>query len=159
MPVQAPAQRARNFEEVALGYEQAAAIGEARRCLGCANAPCRTGCPVGVRIPEFIAKVAEGDFAAAWELLSAENSLSAVCGRVCPQENQCQAVCVRGKKGESVAIGRLERFVADWHRAQAGAAPAVPPAAKRQHRHRHPTHHTTLTHTLRRKKKNWPFAG
>ena len=128
MPVQAPARRARNFEEVALGYEQAAAIGEARRCLGCANAPCRTGCPVGVRIPEFIAKVAEGDFAAAWELLSAENSLPAVCGRVCPQENQCQAVCVRGKKGESVAIGRLERFVADWHRAQAGAAPAVPPA-------------------------------
>ena len=91
---------------------------EARRCLGCPGAPCRGGCPVGVHIPQFIAKVAEGDFAAAWEILSADNTLPAVCGRVCPQENQCQAVCVRGKKGESVAIGRLERFVADWHRAQ-----------------------------------------
>ena len=118
MPVQSPAVRRRNFEEVALGYDEITAMEEARRCLGCPGAPCRGGCPVGVHIPQFIAKVAEGDFAAAWEILSADNTLPAVCGRVCPQENQCQAVCVRGKKGESVAIGRLERFVADWHRAQ-----------------------------------------
>lgn len=118
MPVQSPAVRRRNFEEVALGYDEITAMEEARRCLGCPSAPCRSGCPVGVRIPQFIAKVAEGDFAAAWEILSADNTLPAVCGRVCPQENQCQAVCVRGKKGENVAIGRLERFVADWHRAQ-----------------------------------------
>ena len=118
MPVQSPAVRRRNFEEVALGYDEITAMEEARRCLGCPGAPCRGGCPVGVHIPQFIAKVAEGDFAAAWEILSADNPLPAVCGRVCPQENQCQAVCVRGKKGESVAIGRLERFVADWHRAQ-----------------------------------------
>ena len=118
MPVQSPAVRRRNFEEVALGYDEITAMEEARRCLDCPSAPCRSGCPVGVRIPQFIAKVAEGDFAAAWEILSADNPLPAVCGRVCPQENQCQAVCVRGKKGESVAIGRLERFVADWHRAQ-----------------------------------------
>ena len=118
MPVQSPAVRRRNFEEVALGYDEITAMEEARRCLDCPGAPCRSGCPVGVRIPQFIAKVAEGDFAAAWEILSADNTLPAVCGRVCPQENQCQAVCVRGKKGESVAIGRLERFVADWHRAQ-----------------------------------------
>ena len=118
MPVQSPAVRHRNFEEVALGYDEITAMEEARRCLGCPGAPCRGGCPVGVHIPQFIAKVAEGDFAAAWEILSADNTLPAVCGRVCPQENQCQAVCVRGKKGESVAIGRLERFVADWHRAQ-----------------------------------------
>ena len=118
MPVQSPAVRCRNFDEVALGYDERTAMEEARRCLDCPGAPCRTGCPVRVRIPEFIAKVAEGDFDAAWEILSVENTLPAVCGRVCPQENQCQAVCVRGKKGESVAIGRLERFVADWHRAQ-----------------------------------------
>ena len=118
MPVQSPAVRRRNFEEVALGYDEITAMEEARRCLDCPGAPCRGGCPVGVHIPQFIAKVAEGDFAAAWEILSADNTLPAVCGRVCPQENQCQAVCVRGKKGESVAIGRLERFVADWHRAQ-----------------------------------------
>lgn len=118
MPLQSPAVRRRNFEEVALGYDEITAMEEARRCLGCPGAPCRGGCPVGVHIPQFIAKVAEGDFAAAWEILSADNTLPAVCGRVCPQENQCQAVCVRGKKGESVTIGRLERFVADWHRAQ-----------------------------------------
>lgn len=100
---------------------------EARRCLDCPGAPCRTGCPVRVRIPEFIAKVAEGDFDAAWEILSAENTLPAVCGRVCPQENQCQKTCVRGKKGESVAIGRLERFVADYHRTRPQTAPALPP--------------------------------
>lgn len=116
MPVQSPDCRRCNFEEVALGYDENTAIEEARRCLDCPNAPCRSGCPVGVRIPQFIARVADGDFAGAWAILSADNTLPAVCGRVCPQENQCQAVCVRGKKGESVAIGRLERFVADWHR-------------------------------------------
>ena len=127
MPVQSPAVRCRNFDEVALGYDKAAAMEEARRCLDCPGAPCRTGCPVRVRIPEFIAKVAEGDFDAAWEILSAENTLPAVCGRVCPQENQCQKTCVRGKKGESVAIGRLERFVADYHRTRPQTAPALPP--------------------------------
>ena len=127
MPVQSPAVRCRNFDEVALGYDKAAAMEEARRCLDCPGAPCRTGCPVRVRIPEFIAKVAEGDFDAAWEILSAENTLPAVCGRVCPQENQCQKTCVRGKKGESVAIGRLERFVADYHRTRPQTAPALSP--------------------------------
>ena len=127
MPVQSPAVRCRNFDEVALGYDKAAAMEEARRCLDCPGAPCRTGCPVRVRIPEFIAKVAEGDFDAAWEILSAENTLPAVCGRVCPQENQCQKTCVRGKKGESVAIGRLERFVADYHRTRPQTVPALPP--------------------------------
>lgn len=126
MPVQSPAVRCRNFDEVALGYDERTAMEEARRCLDCPGAPCRSGCPVGVHIPQFIAKVAEGDFAAAWEILSADNTLPAVCGRVCPQENQCQAACVRGKKGESVAIGRLERFVADWHRAHPAAAAPLP---------------------------------
>lgn len=126
MPVQSPDCRRSSFEEVALGYDAETAVSEARRCLNCPGAPCRSGCPVGVRIPGFIQKVAEGDFAAAWQILSADNTLPAVCGRVCPQENQCQAVCVRGKKGESVAIGRLERFVADWHRAHPTAAAPLP---------------------------------
>ena len=108
------AERARSFEEVALGYTAEEARQEAERCLHCKKLPCTGGCPVGVPIPEFVGKVAEGDFAAAYELVRRANALPAVCGRVCPQENQCEGNCVRGNKGESVAIGRLERFVADW---------------------------------------------
>lgn len=114
MPEQDPKVRARNFEEVTLGYSKAMAMEEAKRCLGCKHKPCVSGCPVGVRIPEFIAKVAEGDFDAAYDIITSTNSLPAVCGRVCPQENQCEGKCVRGIKGEPVAIGRLERFVADY---------------------------------------------
>ena len=119
MPEQDPVVRASNFDEVALGYTEEMAIDEAKRCLNCKNPLCRTGCPVSVRIPEFIAKVAEGDFEAAYQIVTSTNSLPAVCGRVCPQEKQCESKCVRGIKGESVGIGRLERFVADWHMARA----------------------------------------
>ena len=122
MPTQAPAVRRRNFDEVALGYTEAQAIDEAKRCLNCKNMPCVAGCPVRIHIPAFIAKVAEGDFAGAYAVISEASSLPAVCGRVCPQENQCEGKCVRGIKGESVGIGRLERFVADWHNAHGGDA-------------------------------------
>ena len=115
MPEQDPVIRAQNFDEVALGYTAEMAIDEAQRCLNCKNPLCRTGCPVQVRIPEFIAKVAEGDFDSAYEIITSTNSLPAVCGRVCPQEKQCEGQCIRGKNGESVGIGRLERFVADYH--------------------------------------------
>ena len=118
MPEQDAVLRASNFDEVALGYTAEMAIDEAKRCLNCKNPLCRQGCPVSVRIPEFIAKVAEGDFDAAYEIITSTNSLPAVCGRVCPQEKQCESKCVRGIKGESVAIGRLERFVADYHMAK-----------------------------------------
>ncbi|MBR6981930.1 MAG: NADPH-dependent glutamate synthase [Ruminococcus sp.] len=118
MPVQEPDVRNKNFKEVALGYTEEQAIDEAKRCLNCKNKPCTTGCPVQIDIPAFIAKVAEGDFAGAYEVIARSSSLPAVCGRVCPQENQCEGKCVRGIKGEPVAIGRLERFVADWHNAQ-----------------------------------------
>ena len=118
MPEQDPVVRAGNFDEVALGYTPEMAIDEAKRCLNCRNMPCRSGCPVSVRIPEFIAKVAAGDFDAAYEIITSTNSLPAVCGRVCPQEKQCESKCVRGIKGESVGIGRLERFVADYHMAK-----------------------------------------
>lgn len=127
MPAQDPQVRRRNFDEVTLGYTEEQAIDEARRCLNCKNRPCVSGCPVRIRIPEFIEKVAAGDFAAAYEILSDSTSLPAVCGRVCPQENQCEGKCVRGIKGEPVAIGRLERFVADWHLAQE-TAPVQKPA-------------------------------
>lgn len=120
MPSQEPDVRNKNFKEVALGYTEEMAINEAQRCLNCKNKPCVTGCPVNVRIPEFIAKVAEGDFAGAYEVITSTNSLPAVCGRVCPQETQCEGKCVRGIKGEPVAVGRLERFVADWHREHIG---------------------------------------
>ena len=116
MPEQDAVIRSANFDEVALGYTAEMAIDEAKRCLNCKNPLCRQGCPVSVRIPEFIEKVAEGDFDAAYEIITSTNSLPAVCGRVCPQEKQCESKCVRGIKGESVGIGRLERFVADWHR-------------------------------------------
>ncbi len=118
MPEQDPVVRAANFDEVALGYSPEAAVDEAKRCLNCKNPLCRTGCPVAVRIPEFLAKVAEGEFEAAYQIVTSTNSLPAVCGRVCPQEKQCESKCIRGMKGESVAIGRLERFVADWHMAE-----------------------------------------
>ena len=115
MPTQDPKVRARNFEEVALGYSEATAIDEANRCLNCKHMPCVQGCPVRIRIPEFISKIKEGDFEGAYQIITASSSLPAVCGRVCPQETQCESKCVRGIKGESVGIGRLERFVADWH--------------------------------------------
>ena len=115
MPSQNPQIRKRNFEEVALGYTPQQAMDEAKRCLNCKNKPCTAGCPVKIHIPEFIALVAEGKFEEAYEVITRQSSLPAVCGRVCPQESQCESKCVRGIKGESVAIGRLERFVADYH--------------------------------------------
>ena len=113
MPCQPAAVRAHNFKEVALGYSLEQAQLEASRCLQCKNPRCRQGCPVEVRIPEFIAQVVKGDIAEAYRILKSTNSLPAVCGRVCPQENQCEGKCILGVKGEPVAIGRLERFVAD----------------------------------------------
>lgn len=115
MPQQEPDVRNKNFEEVATGYTAEMAIEEATRCLNCINKPCVQGCPVNVPIPGFIEKVAAGDFEAAYEIITSENALPAICGRVCPQENQCEGKCIRGIKGESVSIGRLERFVADYH--------------------------------------------
>ena len=123
MPEQDPQVRARNFKEVTLGYTAEMAIEEANRCLGCKNPKCVEGCPVNVRIPEFIKKVQEGDFKAAYEIVTSTNALPALSGRVCPQETQCEAKCVRGIKGEPVAIGRLERFVADWYRENINAMP------------------------------------
>ena len=123
MPSQEPDVRNKNFKEVALGYTEEMAVNEAQRCLNCKNKPCVAGCPVNVRIPEFIAKVAEGDFAAAYEIITSTNALPALSGRVCPQETQCESKCVRGNKGEPVAIGRLERFVADWYRENINAMP------------------------------------
>ncbi|MDE6091955.1 MAG: NADPH-dependent glutamate synthase [Ruminococcus sp.] len=126
MPVQNPEVRNKNFEEVALGYTEEQAIDEAKRCLQCKNKPCTNGCPVQIDIPSFIAQVAEGNFAEAYKIITKSSSLPAVCGRVCPQETQCEAKCVRGIKGEPVAIGRLERFVADWHNAQPETAVEKP---------------------------------
>ena len=116
MPVQDPAVRAHNFHEVAEGYSEATALDEAMRCLNCKHMPCVSGCPVNVKIPDFIAKIVEGDFEGAYQVISSTNALPAISGRVCPQENQCESKCVRGIKTEPVGIGRLERFVADWHR-------------------------------------------
>lgn len=126
MPTQEPQIRAHNFNEVALGYTEEQAIDEANRCLNCKNMPCVTGCPVKIRIPEFIAKIREGDFEGAYRIITESSSLPAVCGRVCPQETQCESKCVRGIKGESVGIGRLERFVADWHNTFCTEVPAKP---------------------------------
>ena len=128
MPEQDPQVRARNFKEVTLGYTAEMAIEEAGRCLKCKNPKCVEGCPVNVRIPEFIAKVQEGDFKAAYEIITSTNALPALSGRVCPQETQCEARCVRGVKGEPVAIGRLERFVADWYRENINAMPEKVPS-------------------------------
>ena len=115
MPTQDAAARAHNFDEVALGYTEEQAKSEAARCLDCKNKPCRSGCPVGIDIPAFISKINNGDYEGAYQVIAKSSSLAAVCGRVCPQETQCESKCVRGIKGEPVAIGRLERFVADWH--------------------------------------------
>ena len=120
MPEQAPDVRNKNFLEVARGYTEDMAVREAMRCLKCRKRPCMSGCPVMVKIPDFIAKVAEGEFEEAYKIISETSSLPAICGRVCPQETQCEGKCVHGKKGEPVAIGRLERFVADWHAANVG---------------------------------------
>ena len=128
MPEQDPKVRARNFEEVALGYTPQQAMEEAARCLGCKKPKCVEGCPVNIRIPEFIGKVAEGDFQAAYEIITSTNALPALSGRVCPQESQCECRCVRGVKGEPVAIGRLERFVADWYRENVNAMPEKVPS-------------------------------
>lgn len=121
MPSQDAQTRRRNFEEVALGYTEEMAINEAERCLHCKNSPCVNGCPVGIRIPEFIEQVKKQDFEGAYQTITRSSSLPAVCGRVCPQEAQCEGKCVRGIRGEAVAIGRLERFVADRHNANAAA--------------------------------------
>ena len=126
MPTQAPEVRAHNFFEVALGYTEQQAMDEAARCLNCKNMPCVQGCPVKVHIPEFISKIKEGDFEAAYQIINKSSSLPAVCGRVCPQETQCEQRCVRGIKGESVGIGRLERFVADWHNSFSTEEPTRP---------------------------------
>ncbi|MDE6763172.1 MAG: NADPH-dependent glutamate synthase [Oscillospiraceae bacterium] len=115
MPAQAPNVRNKNFKEVALGYSKETAVDEADRCLNCKNKPCVNGCPVNIDIPAFIQKVKDEDFDGAYDIISASSSLPAVCGRVCPQETQCEGKCVRGIKGDPVGIGRLERFVADWH--------------------------------------------
>ena len=126
MPTQDAKVRAHNFDEVALGYTEEQAIDEAMRCLNCKNMPCVAGCPVKIHIPEFINKIKEGDFEGAYQVITKSSSLPAVCGRVCPQETQCESKCVRGIKGESVGIGRLERFVADWHNTFATEEPVRP---------------------------------
>ncbi|MBR5767580.1 MAG: FAD-dependent oxidoreductase, partial [Clostridia bacterium] len=127
MPVQPAEVRARNFSEVALGYTYEMAVGEAQRCLNCKNRPCVSGCPVNVNIPDFISKLKDGDVEGAYRIISETSSLPAVCGRVCPQETQCESKCTLGIKFEPVAIGRLERFVADEHN-RAASAPAAKPA-------------------------------
>ncbi len=125
MPVQDPKTRARNFDEVALGYTEQQARDEAERCLNCKTKPCQSGCPVGIDIPAFIQKIKDGDYEGAYQVIARSSSLAAVCGRVCPQETQCESKCVRGKNGEPVAIGRLERFVADYHNARKSSAPTM----------------------------------
>ncbi len=126
MPTQAPEVRAHNFNEVALGYTVEIAVEEAKRCLNCKNRPCVSGCPVNVNIPDFILKIKAGDFEGAYQIINETSSLPAVCGRVCPQETQCESKCTMGIKMEPVGIGRLERFVADWHNAHATEKPEKP---------------------------------
>ena len=128
MPVQPPEERSRNFREVALGYSPDQAAEEASRCLNCKNKPCVAGCPVGIDIPAFLERAAEKDFSGAFEVISKASSLPAVCGRVCPQETQCEEKCVRGIKGEPVGIGRVERFAADWQANNAPKAEKTTPA-------------------------------
>ncbi len=126
MPVQKPEVRAKNFEEVAQGYDEKTAVAEAQRCLNCKNKPCVEGCPVNIAIPEFISKVKTGDFEEAYNIISQSSSLPAVCGRVCPQETQCESKCTLGIKFQPVGIGRIERFVADWHNANYKGEPKIP---------------------------------
>ena len=126
MPTQDPEVRARNFDEVALGYPVEVAVEEAKRCLNCKNRPCVSGCPVNVNIPDFIALIAKGDFEGAYQTIQQTSSLPAVCGRVCPQETQCESKCTLGIKFEPVGIGRLERFVADWHNVNVTEKPQAP---------------------------------
>ncbi len=126
MPVQDPKVRARNFNEVAVGYTEEIAVAEAKRCLNCKNRPCVEGCPVNIAIPDFIANIKSGDFEGAYQIISQSSSLPAVCGRVCPQETQCESKCTLGIKFEPVGIGRLERFVADYHNANFKGEPDVP---------------------------------
>ncbi|MBE6644855.1 MAG: NADPH-dependent glutamate synthase [Ruminococcaceae bacterium] len=125
IPTRDALERSRDFYEVATGYDEQTAIDEALRCLGCKNMPCSLGCPVNIRIPDFISKIKECDFEAAYQIIAETSSLPAVCGRVCPQETQCESKCVRGIKGEPVGIGRLERFVADWHNAHSDNIPKI----------------------------------
>ncbi len=126
MPTQEPSVRARNFKEVALGYPAELAVEEAKRCLNCKNRPCVSGCPVNISIPEFISKIKSEDFEGAYQIITQSSSLPAVCGRVCPQESQCESKCTLGIKFEPVGIGRLERFVADWHNENAKELPKKP---------------------------------
>ena len=133
MPEQAPDVRNKNFLEVAEGYTEEMAIREAMRCLKCRKKPCVSGCPVNIKIPDFIAQIAIGEFEEAYQIISEDSSLPAICGRVCPQENQCQGVCTRCAKGEPVAIGRLERFAADWHAAHYGDE-EIPPVESNGHK-------------------------
>ena len=126
MPTQNPEVRAHNFREVALGYTAEIAVDEAKRCLNCRNRPCVAGCPVNIAIPEFISRIKESDFEGAYQVIAKSSSLPAVCGRVCPQETQCESKCTLGIKFEPVGIGRLERFVADWHNGNIKEAPALP---------------------------------
>lgn len=127
MPTQDAEERARNFREVALGYPEEIAVAEAQRCLNCKNQPCVSGCPVNIRIPEFITKIKERDYEGAYQTISVTSSLPAVCGRVCPQETQCESKCTLGIKFEPVGIGRLERFAADWHNAHSDVSPSAAP--------------------------------
>lgn len=126
MPSQEPSVRNRNYDEVALGYSEETAVLEAERCLNCKNMPCVSGCPVNIKIPAFIKQIANRDYEGAYKIIAESSSLPAVCGRVCPQESQCEAKCVRGVKGEPVGIGRLERFAADWHNAHSTEAVVKP---------------------------------
>ena len=126
MPSQEPDVRNKNFNEVALGYTEEVALDEAERCLGCKKPTCVAGCPVNINIPEFISHIKEKDYEGAYQEISKDSSLPAVCGRVCPQETQCEQLCVRGKKGDPVGIGRLERFVADWHNENVSDKPKKP---------------------------------
>ena len=122
---QAPKVRATNFDEVCLGYNADEAMEEASRCINCKNAKCMQGCPVSINIPAFVHEVKEGNFEKAYQIISESSALPAICGRVCPQESQCEGKCIRGIKGEAISIGKLERFVADWAR-ENGIRPAAP---------------------------------
>ncbi|MBR4954683.1 MAG: dihydropyrimidine dehydrogenase, partial [Clostridia bacterium] len=126
MPSQEPAVRAHNFKEVALGYTMEVAVEEAKRCLNCKTQPCVSGCPVNINIPDFITQIKEGKFEEAYQIITKTSSLPAVCGRVCPQESQCESKCTLGVKFEPVGIGRLERFVADWHNEHCTEQPVKP---------------------------------